>query len=199
MVPFKLGRLPDGVWLDPSGDPPESEIDVEHLHADVYEWERTTGPARLLIAARGEQAQLLKRLSILWNGPAWLLFVLRVPRTSALAGRYQSPAPLEPSELAAFLDAHAEFLERDARHQLWVKEADGPGHLVLDGHNLIFAYGQLELYEDALTPLGIRRGAIVLPAPHVHHYHASYDTAETRMVSALDWLWTPLQPQDEES
>jgi hypothetical protein len=199
MAPFKLGRLPDGVWLDPGGDPPETEIDVEHRHGDVYDWERTTGPARLLIAAARAQADLLKRLCALWDGPAWLLFVLRVPRTPALAGRYQSPSPLEAADLAAFLDAHAEFLERDARHQLWIKEAHGPGHLVLDGHNLIFAYGQLELYEDALAALGIRRGAVELPAPHVHHYHPGFDAAEASLLSALDWLWTPLQPQDEEN
>jgi hypothetical protein len=182
---FKFGRLtPDGQ-------------DVEFRYADVYDWERTTGPARLVVAPASGQIDLLLALAECWRGPFGVLYVLVVPRGGGQAGRYQTPEPLMADELRSFLAAHRDFLEGDARHALWVASATGEGTLVYDRHNVIYAYGPLEAFEDVLRARGIRRGPVRFPVPHSHHYRPEFDPAERRLLSVYDWIRTPLRPDDQ--
>ena len=102
------------------------------------------------------------------------------------------------AEIEAFLATYREFLEGDGRHALWVASVAGQGTLVYDRHNVIYAYGPLEAFEDVLTARGLRRGRVELPVPHSHHYHDAYDTAETRLLGAFDWIHTPLRDGDED-
>src|SRR5688572_8250442 len=82
MERFKFGHLaPNGA-------------DSVYHYPDVYDWERTTGPSRLVIAPSVRHVDLLIALTTCWRGPFGLLYVLNVPRGDASAGRYQSPAPL---------------------------------------------------------------------------------------------------------
>lgn len=186
MPRFKFGRLlPDGEG-------------VEHQYADVYEWERTTGPARLVIAPRADHVDLLRALSECWAGPYWILYVLAVPRGGAEAGRYQLPAPVVRAELTAFLAEHRAFLEGDARHALWVASAAGDGTLVYDRHNVIYAYGPLERFEDVLTRRGITRGTVTCPVPHSHHHRPEFDAAQADLLAGHEWIHSPLRPGDEE-
>jgi hypothetical protein len=185
MQRFKFGRLlPDGE-------------DVEHQYADVYDWERTTGPSRLIIAPRTGHVDLLGALAECWGGPYWLLYVLTVPRTGT-SGRYQITEPVERPELTAFLARHRAFLEGDARHALWVAPATGQGTLVYDRHNVIYAYGPLEHFEDMLARRGVTRGATAYPVPHSHHYHAEFDDDEAELLTDYAWIHSPLRPGDED-
>ena len=186
MTSFKFGSLqPDGT-------------DAEHRYPDHYEWERTTGPVRLVVAPKGSHVDLLIALTGCWRGPFWILYVLSVPRTGALPGRYQSPEPLGQADVATFLSTHRSFLEGDARHALWVASASAEGTLVYDRHNVLYAYGPIEMFEAVLQAHGIRRGPVELPVPHSHHYHDSHDVAETKLLGALDWIYSPLQEGDED-
>lgn len=181
---FKFGRLlPDGT-------------DVEHHHADVYEWQRTAGPARLCIAPDGRFVPLLLALAHCWRGPYWVLYVLTVPRGGGEAGRYQIPEPVNFTALQSFLDEHRPFLEGDGRHALWVASAAGEGTLVYDRHNVLYAYGPLEQYEDVLRAWSVRRGDVEIPVPHSHHYRAELDAGEAKLLAAYDWMRTPLREQD---
>jgi hypothetical protein len=114
------------------------------------------------------------------------------------AGRYQSPEPMDRSAVEAFLTQYREFLEGDARHAIWVASTAGEGTLVYDRHNIIYAYGPIECFEDVLTARGIRRGEVKLPSPHSHHYHREHDADEERLLAAMEWIQTPLRDGDDE-
>ena len=186
MKAFKFGHLtPEGA-------------DVEYHYPNVYEWERTTGPARLIIAPRTGHLDLMRELASCWQAPSWVLYVLAIPRGDGEGGRYQSPEPLTRPALEAFLTEHRDFLERDGRHALWVASVDGEGTVVYDRHNVLYAYGPLEAFEDVLTEHGLRRGPVELPVPHSHHYHDHHDASEARLLQAFDWIYSPPRDGDED-
>ena len=185
MTGYKFGRLaPDGT-------------DAEHRHPDHYDWEATTGPLRLVVGPSGSHIEHLIALAHCWTGPFWLLYVLSVPRTAALPGRYQSPVQLSIGDVELFLVEHRRFLEGDARHAVWVASGTGEGTLVYDRHDVIYAYGPIEVFESVLHARGIRRGPVELPTPHSHHYHPSHDPDETRLLGAFDWIYSPLREGDD--
>ena len=81
---------------------------------------------------------------------------MRVPRVVE-AGRWESVALTHP-ELARFTDRYGELFEEDARAQLWVGELDGVGMLVLDEHDLIYAYGPLHTLRAGAPRARLRAG-----------------------------------------
>jgi len=186
MERFKFGRLmPDGT-------------DVAHRYPNVYEWAATTGPMRLVIAPGMGHVELMLELSKCWFGPYWVLYVLSIPRGDALPGRYQAPAPMERPELEALFAEYGAFFEGDGRHAVWIASARGEGTVVFDRHNVLYAYGPIEAYEDVLNAREIQRGEVDLPVPHSHHYHAEHDVDEGRLLNALEWIYSPLRDQDED-
>jgi hypothetical protein len=83
--------------------------------------------------------------------------VLHTTRTGAAVGRYESPE-LGFADVDAFLRAFGRFVAEDGRHDLWIVSHDEPATIVLDRHNIIYAYGPLELFERKLLELGAVRG-----------------------------------------
>jgi hypothetical protein len=100
-----------------------------------------------------------------------LLYVLHTTRTGAELGRYESPE-LTSEDVEEFLREFGQFFCEDSRHDLWVRSHDDDGTIVLDRHNLIYAYGPVELFEEALRSLGAHVGEPADLGTHVHHYHA---------------------------
>ena len=49
-----------------------------------------------------------------------------------------------------FLREFGRFLCEDSRHDLWVRSHDDDATIVLDRHNVIYAYGPLDAFEAAL-------------------------------------------------
>jgi hypothetical protein len=59
-----------------------------------------------------------------------------------------------------------------------------------------YAYGPLELFEQALTSSGAHVGEPAALGTHVHHYHAVWDDMERRILRRFDWQVSPLRPSD---
>ena len=171
--------------------------DVPFQYENVYDVEQTTGQPRLVIAPRHDHVSLIGELADYLREPYYLLYVLLVGRTGRDEGRYQSANPLAASDLRDFLSVHRPFLETDGRHHFWVGSETGDGLLVYDQHNVIYAYGPPSQFEQLLRQRGFRRGSVRFPAPHTHHYHASFDSAEDRLFADLEWIHSPLEEQDE--
>jgi len=96
-----------------------------------------------------------------------------------------------------FLDSFGRFLSEDARHDFWIRSHDDDATIVLDRHNLIYAYGPLDTFEAALQTICSRATTPpLIPDPHVHHYHAAWDNDERRMIKAFDWRVSPLRESD---
>jgi hypothetical protein len=130
--------------------------------------------------------------------PFLLLYVLVVPRGEGEPGRYQSEFSYNAIQLKEFLTSYSEFFEQDARQNLWIRPTSDSGLLVYDRHNLIYAYGPLERFVEALTSSGLFESEdIRLPSPHAHNYHEEFDSHAKRLLMEGSWLTSSLRPGDE--
>jgi len=184
---YKLGWMPDGQTEEP------------FVYPNVWAKEQTSGGERLAIAPRSGYVNLLEDLTSSFEEPFQLLYVLVVPRSEASPGRYQSEFSFDTSQLKSFLALYSDFLEQDARHNLWIRPVSGQGLLVYDRHNVIYAYGPVESFIATLTSAGLdESSAVGLPATvHVHHYHQEFDDAANRLLTQDKWIESPLRPGDE--
>lgn len=184
MEPYKFGTLQGDDW-------------IPFAYLNVWEQEKTTGPARLIIAPASGQIELMRKLAEVLPEPFGILYVLLVPRGQGQPGRYQSPVPSSRAELDAFLTQFQEFFERDARHHIWIMSLPASATLVYDNHNVIYAYGPLEKFKQVLKQQGFQEGSVRFPSPHSHNYNVEFDQAEKDVIAYWDWLHFPVAEQDE--
>ncbi len=170
---------------------------VPVIYPDIYDREPTSGPDRLVIAPATNHSNVLLDLADLWSGEFWLLYVLLVSRRDHEPGRYQSPFTVTPEQLRDFIDTYGSYLNSDGRHHFWVGSPAGEGTLVYDQHNVIYAYGPLESYEELLRSRGFHQAEVRSPSPHTHHYHGANDVYEDRILDHWSWHYTPLRDGDE--
>lgn len=129
--------------------------------------------------------------------PYYLLYLLHTPRGEAEPGRYQSP-PLSLDELKGFLARFAAFFRADARFDLWAHSPQDDATVVWDRHNLLFGYGPVNRFAEALLSLGFTHGVPQVPVPHEHHYRSEFDHLARDVVAAFDWSVSALSPEDEQ-
>ena len=167
-------------------------------YSNVYCLESTTVAPRLVVGPAENHIELLLSLAQLWREQLGVLYVLLVPRLGKREpGRYQSPGPLDFEQVVAFCRRFREFFEGDGRHHVWIASASGPGLLVYDQHDWIYAYGDLPAYVQLLKSQGFVEGEIKPPSPHAHSYNESFDRSEDELMSYWQWKYFPLQDQDE--
>jgi len=165
-------------------------------YGDIFAREEAGGHPRLRIGLNRAQDACVRALASHLTGPFQLLYVLHTTRTGAPLGRYESPV-LPPDDIDAFLDEFGRFLCEDSRHDLWIRSHNDDATIVLDRHNLIYAYGPLEIFEAALRSRRVAHGVpAAIPHPHVHHYHPGWDDAERAVLNRVEWRRRPLQPSD---
>jgi hypothetical protein len=155
------------------------------------------GVERLVIAPGTTPLGLLRELLPLLGEPVWVLYVLVTPRSEAAAGRYQSAAPHSRDEIVAMLDRFEAYIASDGRHNLWLA-APPAGQLVLDRHEVIYAYGPIaeilaRLKEKGFAEVDLMR----TPVPHSHHFHAELDADEQAMLEYWEWIASELQETDD--
>ena len=170
--------------------------DVSVDFGDVYKYEQTIGPLRLVIGASSGWVELILQLAELLKEPLGMLYILAIPRAGGDPGRYEA-VHLKYSDVKHFVAEFKEFLECDARHALWIASMSG-SFLVLDRHNLIHAYGNLDGIETMLTGQGFVPGKIGIPVPHSHHYHEEFDEHQLQVLAWTDWRRTDLRPGDDD-
>jgi hypothetical protein len=179
----KLEQLVDGEWLTAE-------------RRDQFDDEATSTGSRLVIACSTAPLAVVDRLLTLMDEPFLLLWVLHVPRTSVIAGRYQSP-PLSTIQVERLLSQFGRFFQEDARSDIWL-HTQQPATLVYERHDLIYAYGPLVRFAALLESSGFGRGKISIPDPHAHNYHPEFDEDEASLAAALEWRYSPLQAGDEQ-
>ena len=171
--------------------------DIAHVYPDIWEREQTTGPDRLVIAPSANHTHYLSQLAELWSSDFWILYVLLVSRGDNETGRYESPVALSFDELRSFLDEFAVYFNTDGRHHVWIGSTTNEGLLVYDHHNVIYAYGELDVYEEFLRRNGFHQSAVSFPVPHSHYYNEENDEDENRIFDRFNWRYSPLQEDDE--
>jgi hypothetical protein len=182
-VLFKLGSQQNGAFS-------------RHRYGNFVQEGLAGATPRICIAASGDQIELLSTMAQNLSGPFALLAVLHTPRVNG-SGRYQSP-PLDCSAVQRFLSRFRDFLQNDARLDLWVKSMEDDALLVYDRHDLIYAYGPLASFKERLLRRGFIPGEVKVPLPHEHHYHDAYDDDEKHLLGWCEWRVTPLRPEDEQ-
>lgn len=168
-----------------------------YTHPDIWERQNYPGWSRLAIGPRLHEIPLLLDLCKNWDGPFGVLYVLSAPRTIETGGRFQSPHPVSYEDLELFLYSFQEFFEQDGRHDIWVISLPTQNQLILDRHNVIYAYGNLDTLERALEEREFSPAPIETPVPHTHHYHPEFDTAERELLTYWDWIQYELLSSDE--
>lgn len=165
--------------------------------SDVYQHERTTDSERIALGPAGSCQPLVRELIATLTEPVLLLFVLTVSRRGRDLGRYQSKL-MTTKEANAFLAEFGEFLDRDARQQLWIGTPDGSRMIVWDRHQIVYAYGQLDQVESVAQRLGFTLGHVGITALHCHHYHPLFDDTEEEILDRFEWRWSELHYGDDE-
>jgi len=172
--------------------------EIPFSHSAVYEVTTTSNGVRRVVAGvPGGDLAVFRALTSCMEPPYFVLYVLHTPRGEGEPGRYQSPA-LSRGEFGDFLDKYADFLEADSRFDIWSHSPNSGGTVVWDRHNLIFGYGPLDSYEQALGKLGYSHGTAGVEFPHVHFYRSEFDDSAKSLLNYFEWGHKPLQPEDEQ-
>jgi hypothetical protein len=158
---------------------------VPFVHPAAWMREPTSGPERLRVGGGDNSTQTLLALARELPGPLFVLVVIRVPRAGE-EGRWESEA-MRHSEVVAFVDEFRDLFEKDARADLWVGTTMNQGLVVLDEHDLIYAYGPLDLFEEVLRRNRYAAGEPRAPDPHEHHYNVEFDELEVRIREWDGW------------
>jgi hypothetical protein len=155
------------------------------------------GVERLVIAPGRGPVALLRELLALLPEPVWVLYVLITPRSEAPPGRYQSATAHTREEAAALLDRFENYFELDGRHNLWLA-APPAGQLVMDRHEVIYAYGPIAEMAALLKEKHFAEvEAIRVPVPHSHHFHEEMDEDERAVLEHWEWAHSELQETDD--
>jgi hypothetical protein len=97
-----------------------------------------------------------------------------------------------------FVGRFKRLLSQDARFDIWGHSPSEDATIVWERHNLLYAYGRLEKLASELLALGFSTGAPSIPAPHAHNYHQDLDLYARDLLSAFEWSWSELRPEDEQ-
>jgi len=179
----KLGVLRGDAW-------------EEHTFPRVLRRNTTNvGTERITAGVPSGEDTAFARLLCATEPPYQLLYVLHTPRGEGASGRYQSPA-LEASQLRDFLLKYRDLLRFDSRFDLWGHSAQDQATVVWDRHNILYAYGPLDLFESELRSLGYSDGDVDASFPHEHYYRAELDHLAKDLLARFDWNVTPLRSED---
>jgi len=172
--------------------------DIDFAYPDLWAKEKTTGPARLVVAPSCNHVSVLIELLSAMPGPFWILYLLIVPRSEAKPGRYQAPEPMNADDVKAFLMRFRDTLEGDGRHNLWIASSVSADMLVYDRHNVIYAYGELEAFRFVLGSLHLCAVELIaFPVPHAHRYNERFDRDADQVLQYCQWVYSPLHEADE--
>ena len=170
---------------------------VPHRFFNTWDVETTTGPDRIVVGPTSRHVELMIHLAKGLPEPFGILYVLLVSRKGHEPARYQCPYPCPRNEMEGFLESFKVFFECDGRHHIWVTSLPESSTLVYDQHNIIYAYGPLNQFEEVLKKEGLERGAVSLPVPHSHNYNQQFDQEEQRLFDYWNWLKSPLMETDD--
>jgi hypothetical protein len=152
---------------------------------------------RLEIGVSIGQIDLIRELLLDLEPPFRMLYVLIVPRSTEVAGRYEAPEEFTRGDIDGFLDRYGAILEQDGRHAIWLSGVNGT--LVYTPHDIIYAYGPVNEFEKRLKRRDFVERDVSINVPHSHHYHEHFDPAVRDLLSSREWRHFPLSDMDDET
>jgi hypothetical protein len=89
--------------------------------------------------------------------------------------------------------------EQDGRHNIWIHSPGENATIVYDRHQIVYAYGPIELFKSVLIKNGFKEAQSLgqhVSVPHEHYYHPEFDEEEVSIIKSFDWRKSPLREQD---
>jgi len=167
------------------------------IYSDIWDFEKTSAYERLLIAPANKHVELMIDLAEKWGGLYRLLYVMIVSRHEKYPeGRYQCPKQIEFHDATYFLRKYSNLFENDGRHHIWLASDDNKSQLIYDRHNVIYAYGDIEMYNNVLTEKGFRKNKVLFPFIHSHHFNKDNDIFVEQLMNEWEWIHFPLRDSD---
>jgi hypothetical protein len=146
--------------------------DTPFRHPEIWTRQASpdTGVARLCIGGGEDPVGLLLRLGQALTEPLFVLAVIDV--STEATGKYESEA-MTDADVASFFDQFGRLFAEHGRAEAWIGSLPDEGGLardfvVLDDHDLLYAYGPLDVFERILRDVGFTTGLPEIPVPHVH-------------------------------
>lgn len=178
--------------------PNQSGEPVAHDYGNVFFRQPCGDSERLVIGPTDGHVQLLGSLASAFKSHEfYVLYVLLLSHSERSPGRYQSPIISGHDELQRFVNCFRDFFENDGRHHLWIASPTSSDLLVYDHHEVIYAYGNLDSFENVVTSKDFRNSEFWFPSPHSHGYEPANATSEDELIDYFDWQYFELQPGDE--
>ena len=172
---WKLGTFePDRGWVP---------VQLDH----VYTRERQRNVDRIAAAPRSGHIDLIARLVAAVPGPFRFVYCLLDGSDELPGGYYTVVRDLGGDEVCALLTDFREFFEVDGRHSLWITSPREKATLIFDEHNLVYAYGPLDTFEEVLKGVGLQPGEVEVPFPHSHHRHERLESELQRLMTRETW------------
>lgn len=177
---------------DPAGEP------VVHDYGNVFFRQPCGDSERLVIGPSEKQIQLLDSLAAVFSSQEFcILYILLLSHSGRSPGRYQSPIIPNHDDLRLFIWTFQTFFENDGRHHLWIASPGSSDLLVYDQHDVIFAYGDLDSFENVLRQNNFANSEFWFPSPHAHGYDPANANTEDELIEYFDWQYFELQTGDE--
>jgi len=171
---------------------------IDHDYGDRYFRQPSGDTHRLVIGTSGSNIQLLDALAAVYGQQQYFaLYVLLLSHAGRPPGRYQSPIIANHEDLQVFLYSFQEFFEGDGRHHLWIGSPGCSDLLVYDQHDVVFAYGSIDIFEEVLIERGFTEEEFWFPSPHSHSFDPANVREEDAVLACFDWQFFELQPGDE--
>lgn len=182
---YKLEHYVDGAW-------------IEHSHPKLFDRHKiSSGTERICAGVPSRDYSVFPRLVNCLKAPFFLLYVLHTSRGEGEIGRYQSPE-LSADQLEQFLAKYKSLLAQDSRFDIWVYSPQEEATIVWDRHNMLFAYGVVDVVERELIKMEFERGSISMDFDHIHCYRSACDNMARQLLGEFQWRFSPLRPQDEQ-
>jgi hypothetical protein len=167
----------------------------KHLYGNIFTHEVERNWSRVKIGANEKNIPLMLAIAENWEGPYWILYVLKVPILGHEPGRYQSPqCPFDELELFAY--TFQNYFEGDGRHDVWFKDIASSKQLIYDNHDLIYSYGEDNSVIDFLKVNDFKEGHVIIPDPHQHCYNQEYNKDEDEIIGYFNWTEFHLKDSD---
>ncbi len=139
---------------------------------------------RLIIGTNRSRVEVMLALAKQFSNGFTLGYETVSDRGRVERGKYLSDT-LSFDEIAEIMLQFRRLIEADARHHTFLFVAGTDNFFVLDEHDLIYAYGNLELHKSLLTQLGFIEKYFDLPFPHIHAYLDECDHEEAELASLM--------------
>jgi hypothetical protein len=171
---------------------------VNYRYGDIFQSEMKPKVNRFIIGPNRGHIDLMLSLAKTWDGSFFILYILLTPDSERRKpGRYQCPYPLSEKDLRIFCDKFRGFLEGDGRHHFWIASIENRGMLIYDQHDIIYAYGNLEMYKSILLQADYTERPVNIPSPHTHHFWPENHEQGEALLEYFEWVYSPLHPYDE--